>query len=169
VLLRNARPEDIPVLRALIESCAEEGLLLPRSDESIRAHIEDFVVLEEKGEIVGGAALTDLTPELIEIRSLVVREDHRGRGLGRRIVLHLLNRAREMGFPEVLAITKRAAPFFQALGFQETSFARFPRKVLQECDECPRYRAGKKMALTRPPAPLSEAEAALFSQASVLR
>jgi amino-acid N-acetyltransferase len=169
VPLRNARPEDVPALRALIESCAEEGLLLPRSDESIRAHIDDFVVLEENGEIVGGAALTDLTPQLIEIRSLVVRADHRGRGLGRRIVLHLLKRAQQMGFPEVLAITKRAAPFFRALGFQETSFARFPRSVLQECDECPRYRTGKKVALTRSPAPTSAAESALFSQESVLR
>ncbi len=167
--LRNAAARDIPVLQALIGTCAEEGLLLPRSEESIRAHLHEFVVAENAGEVVGGAALTPLLPSLVEIRSLVVREDRRGRGIGRRIVLHLLGRAHALGYPEVLAITKRAAPFFEALGFQTASFARFPNRILQECDECPRYRSGKKTALTRPPAPVSEAEAGAFSRERVLR
>jgi amino-acid N-acetyltransferase len=169
VHLRNATEGDVPAIRALIDNCAEQGLLLPRSPESIRAHLGEFVVAESEGEVVGAAALTPLSPALVEVRSLVVREDQRGRGIGRHIVLHLLERAHAQGFPEVLAITKRAAPFFAALGFDEASLARFPPKVLQECDECPRYRSGKKIALTRPPAPLSAAEGAAFSRERVLR
>lgn len=150
--LREALEDDVPAIVALVASGADAGLLLPRDERSVRAHLEDFTVAEEDGGVIGCAALTPLKPEVAEIRSLVVREDQRGRGIGRALVRALLRRAGEVGYDEVVAITKGATGFYAGLGFAETSFDRFPPDVLKECDGCPRYSSGRRTGLVRAPA-----------------
>jgi amino-acid N-acetyltransferase len=151
VQLREARERDVPAIVALIASGAEAGLLLPRDAKSVRAQLDDFTVSEEDGEVIGCAALTALKPDVAEIRSLIVREDQRGRGIGRALVRSLLRRAGEIGYDEVVAITKRAVAFYEELGFAETSFDRFPAEVLRECEDCAPFCSGKRTGLVRSP------------------
>jgi len=158
VQLREAREGDVPAIVALIASGAEAGLLLPRDAQSVRAHLEDFAVTEEDGVVIGCAALTPLKPDVAEIRSLIVREDQRGRGVGRVLVRALLRHASEIGYDEVVAITKGAAGFYAGLGFAETSFDRFPPDVLRECAACPRYSSGRRTGLVRSPAAQASTE-----------
>jgi len=136
VLLREAREADVTPLLALINGYASRNLLLHRSEESLRARLRDFAVAEEGGEIVGCGALTELGPGLGEIRSLAVREDQAGKGIGGRIVEHLKAQAAERDFAEVLALTRRVR-FFEELGFATTRRERFLEKLMTDCKACP--------------------------------
>jgi N-acetylglutamate synthase-like GNAT family acetyltransferase len=146
-------------LLALINGYAERGLLLLRSEESLRSRLDDFTVVEgDDGVIVGCGALTELGPGLGEVRSLAVREDHAGRGLGHRIVEHLLEEAAPRGFDEVLALTRRPS-FFEALGFAVTRRERFLDKLMLDCKACPMNLCCDETAMVRVPPGAAAADA----------
>jgi amino-acid N-acetyltransferase len=156
VRLRDAEDRDMVPLLALINGYADRGLLLRRTEESLRAALPDFIVAtipspSGEEEIVGCGALTMLGPALGEVRSLAVRPDMAGKGLGRRIVEHLLVSARERGFAEVLALTRRSS-FFDALGFEVTRRERFIDKLMVDCGACPLNLCCDEIAMVRPPA-----------------
>ena len=134
--LREAREADVPSVLALINDYAERNLVLGRSEESLRATLQDFAVAEVHGEVVGCCALTELGPGLGEIRSLAVRTDMNGRGIGRGIIEHHLATAWSRGFAEVLALTRRVS-LFDKLGFHITRRERFLDKLATDCKACP--------------------------------
>jgi N-acetylglutamate synthase-like GNAT family acetyltransferase len=152
VSLRAAEPSDVGALLELINRYAESGLLLRRSEASLRARLADFVVAVAPGagrpELVGCGALTRLAPGLGELRSLAVRAHAAGRGVGRGIVAQLLRRARRRGLVEVLALTRRPS-FFQALGFVPTRRERFQAKVQADCRGCPMSSCCDEVAMLR--------------------
>jgi amino-acid N-acetyltransferase len=151
VWLRRAREEDVAPLLALINGYADRGLLLRRSEESLRARLDDFTVaVDADGAVIGCGALTVLGPGLGEVRSLAVREDHAGRGIGHRIVDHLMEEAARRGFDEVLALTRRPS-FFEALGFSVTRRERFLDKLMVDCKACPMNLCCDETAMVRVP------------------
>ena len=154
--LRDAEERDVAPLLALINGYADRGMLLRRTEESLRAALHDFVVATEPNadggeDILGCGALSMLGPALGEVRSLAVRPDQTGKGLGRRIVEHLLVQARDRGFAEVLALTRRSS-FFDALGFEVTRRERFIDKLTVDCGACPLNLCCDEIAMVRPPA-----------------
>ena len=149
--LRKARPRDVAPLLRLINGYAARGLLLARSEDSLRSRLADFSVAEASGEVLGCGALSELGPGLGEVRSLAVREELTGRGIGGRIVQRLLEEAGERGFAEVLALT-RSVPFFEALGFAVTRRERFLDKLKVDCQACPLTLCCDEVAMVRPPA-----------------
>jgi N-acetylglutamate synthase-like GNAT family acetyltransferase len=166
VWLRKAREADVAPLLALINGYADRGLLLRRSEESLCSRLEDFTVaVDLGGEVIGCGALSVLGPGLGEVRSLAVREDHAGRGLGRRIVEHLLGEATERGFDEVLALTRRPS-FFEALGFSVTRRERFLDKLMVDCKACPMNLCCDETAMVRTP-PGREAHETLGSRSAL--
>jgi len=151
VRLRKAREADVAPLLALINGYADRGLLLRRSEESLRAQLDDFTVaVGADDEVIGCGALTVLGPGLGEVRSLAVREDQTGRGVGHRIVEHLLDEAGRRGFDEVLALTRRPS-FFEALGFSVTRRERFLDKLMVDCKACPLNLCCDETAMVRVP------------------
>jgi amino-acid N-acetyltransferase len=156
---RKAGEADVPVLLALINGYAERGMLLRRSEESLRSRLDDFTVaVDEGGAIVACGALTELGPGLGEVRSLAVREDQAGRGIGHRLVERLLDEAAERGFHEVLALTRRPS-FFEALGFAVTRRERFLDKLMVDCKACPMNLCCDETAMVRVPPGVAAAEA----------
>ena len=163
--LRKAREEDVAPLLALINGYADRGLLLRRSEESLRARLDDFTVAEDAGgAVIGCGALTVLGPGLGEVRSLAVREDQAGRGIGHRIVEHLVEEAARRGFGEVLALTRRPS-FFEALGFSVTRRERFLDKLMVDCKACPMNLCCDETAMVRAVAGEEAADAALSRSA----
>jgi amino-acid N-acetyltransferase len=120
----------------LINGYADRGLLLRRSEESLRARLDDFLVAEVDGNVAGCGALSELGPGLGELRSLAVRGDQLGRGIGHAIAERLFAWAGERGFFEVLALTRRV-PFFLSLGFRVTRRELFLDKLVTDCQACP--------------------------------
>jgi amino-acid N-acetyltransferase len=99
--------------------------------------------------------LTELGPGLGEVRSLAVREDQAGRGLGRRLVERLLEDAGRRGFAQVLALTRRVG-FFEALGFKVTQRELYLEKLVVDCAACPMNVCCDETALVRPVAAAKE-------------
>jgi len=63
------------------------------------------------------------------LRSIVVRDDYRGRGLAQRITTHLLDQARDEGRLLIYLLTETAQSFFADLGFVPMARADVPKAV----------------------------------------
>ena len=81
---------------------------------------EFLVAVNEAGEIVGAGALHVMWEDLAEVRSLIVRDDQRGKGVGHLLVAALLERAKTLGVSRVFCLTFET-DFFAKHGFQEIS------------------------------------------------
>jgi amino-acid N-acetyltransferase len=94
--------------------------LLLRNDlplEGVDDHWRTFVVARDGERTVGcGGAETYQFAALI--RSIAVAEDYRRRGVGRRIVRHLLDRLASRGLREFYLLTTTAESYFRKRGFK---------------------------------------------------
>jgi amino-acid N-acetyltransferase len=88
---------------------------------SLYEKVSEFLVaVNGAGEVVGAGAVHVMWEDLAEVRSLVVRDDHRGNGIGHILVDALLERAKEIGVSRVFCLTFETA-FFAKHGFSEIS------------------------------------------------
>jgi len=112
--------------------------MLYRPTQDIYDHLRDFFVYERDGDIGGITALHVWGTELAEIRSLAVREECRGAGVGRLLIEACMEEARTLGVKKVFALTYRAA-FFEKLGFQTLDKLKLPHKIWGDCLKCSRF------------------------------
>jgi argininosuccinate lyase/amino-acid N-acetyltransferase len=146
----QAREADLPVIEARIRHWSERGVLLPLAGAALRAALPDFRVVrsEHGGDLLAFGALRRYSSLLAEIRSLVVADGQAGRGLGRRIVDHLLAEARREGLARVFVLT-RAPGFFDRLGFARVPRESLPEKVFNDCQSCTRRERCDEQALVK--------------------
>jgi amino-acid N-acetyltransferase len=135
-IVRPADERDVQAIADVVNAHARQGHLLPRSAENIRASLGNWLVAELDGRVVGIGSLLDMSPTLVEVRSLAVLPAYRSYGIGGLLVRGLVEWARQRGIPTVFALT-RAVPFFERLGFVVTDKERFPEKVWTDCVICP--------------------------------
>ena len=137
-MVRKAKPSDAEAIYSLVSSYAQKGLLLPRSVGSIYEHIRDFWVYEEEDDILGCCALQIVWEDLAEIRSLAVREDRKGEGIGRKLVEACIEEARELGIRKIFSLTY-ATDFFKSLCFSVVDKNILPHKVWGDCVNCVKF------------------------------
>jgi amino-acid N-acetyltransferase len=118
VLTRRPISTDVAAIKALIDLYVPEGTLLPRSEEFISAHGDDFIVAVDDGRVVGCVHLDEYAPSLAEIRSLAVDPSCQGKGIGVALVAAAERLARMRGFTTVFAVSNNLA-FFRARGYAE--------------------------------------------------
>jgi amino-acid N-acetyltransferase len=80
--------------------------------------VQDFMVAELDGVVVGCGALHVLWADLGEIRTLAVHPDHRKTGIGAALLQRLIDTARELGLTRLFALTFHT-DFFERHGFTE--------------------------------------------------
>ena len=152
IALRSATPADAPALFELIATHLEEGRLLPRTLDDLSVHAPRFVVavetLADGDRIVGCAELAPLSPEVAEIRSLVVGRSVRRLGLGIKMVEALSARARAEGFTRLCAFAHDPA-FFVRRGFSIVPHTWVPEKIAHDCTTCPLFRNCGQFAIVR--------------------
>jgi amino-acid N-acetyltransferase len=137
VRYRSATVPDVDRIFKLVSTMAQSGLMLRRSKYKIVTMLTNFVVAESQaGELAACGALLPLWTDSAEIVSLAVDPRFQGTGIGKGLALELLDRARRLGFREVITLTY-AVEFFSKLGFSVQPKDRFPRKLWRECLECP--------------------------------
>lgn len=147
-IVRKATLEDVEQIYHLIDGYAKQGIMLPRSREVLTRLIDTFTVAEDEGRIVGVGSLCQLGKELVEIRSLGIAEDYKGKGIGTKLVDKLLDEARELQLPHVMALTYEVS-FFEKNGFQVVNKDIFPEKVWTDCIHCPKQHACDEIAVLR--------------------
>jgi putative acetyltransferase len=143
VRLRPATDADGPAVRDLVFGVLEEYGLEPDpegTDSDLRSlegtyagHGGLFDVLEDReGAVVGCVGLYPIDATVCELRKMYLRADVRGRGLGRRLLLHALDRARELGFGRVVLATasalKDAIALYERHGFRPRETADLPAR-----------------------------------------
>lgn len=143
---RHGTPEDALVLLRLIEANLDAGHLLPRTLDDLTAHASRFVVIEQDGQVVGGAELAPLSSAVAEVRSLVVDGAHRGQGLGTSLIERLCQRARTAEYATLCAFTHDPSHFVR-LGFSIAPHVWFPEKVALDCVGCPKFRVCGQVAV----------------------
>ena len=118
-VVRPARLEDRAEVLRLVKFFVDAGRLLPRCCDEIDYLIGCGFVAELNGAIVGFGALDVYSKKLAEVRSLAVVLELHNRGIGRQIVEACVQRARELGILEVMAISS-SEDFFLSCGFGYT-------------------------------------------------
>jgi amino-acid N-acetyltransferase len=116
ITLRSATRADARKIHTLISASLTEGHLLPRTLPEITLHAERFVVAVKGRSVVGCAELAPLSPQVAEVRSLVVDARARHHRIGVRLVEELRLRARNHGHDKLCAFT-HAPRYFMPMGY----------------------------------------------------
>jgi amino-acid N-acetyltransferase len=153
--LVRAQIADAQPICDLVNTFARKGEMLPRTMSEVYQNLRDFyVVRDDAGVLVACGALHILWEDLAEIKSLAVREDQQGAGLGARIVDACIDEARAIGIQTAFALTYRPG-FFEKLGFTQADVMTLPRKVWGECYRCPKFPGCNEIAMVRPVQPVT--------------
>ncbi len=129
IRVEHAKDRDIASISALNNLFAPDGLTLPRSEEFVTNHLQDYqVVRDTDGSVLGCVALDDYSPSLVELVSLAVLPTAQGHGIGRRLIEAAQALASERGYPELFAISL-ADQLFLGMGFQDSTIDRYPEKI----------------------------------------
>jgi len=148
VICRNAVVEDVEPLYLMIEEYAQRGIMLPRSRQALTRQIDQFVIAEIEGRFVGCGSLFKLGNDLVEIRSIGLNDEGKGKGIGSMILAKLVEEARNQKIPKVMALTY-AVDFFLRNGFEVVEKEIFPEKVWTDCVNCKKQHACDEIAVLK--------------------
>jgi amino-acid N-acetyltransferase len=147
--LVRASIADAKAIHDLVNTFARKGEMLPRTMAEVYENLRDFyVVHDDSGQAIACGGLHILWEDLAEIKSLAVREDVQGMGLGQQVVGACLDEARTIGLSTAFALTYRPG-FFEKLGFSQADVMTLPRKVWGECYRCPKFPGCNEIAMVR--------------------
>jgi amino-acid N-acetyltransferase len=146
--VRKPKLTEVEALKALLDTEARRGTILPRSLPELYENVRDFYVYVDEKGIGGCVALHIDMVDLAEVRSLVVREDLRGRGVGVRLLEAVLAEARQLDIARVYALT-RTPEFFLKNGFFPVDKAELPYKVFKDCIRCRLFPGCDEVAVVR--------------------
>lgn len=118
--VRSARTSDVAAIRQIASPLVEKRVLLGKELVELYESIQEFVVAELDGKVVGFGALHVFWQDLAEVRTLAVAESVRSRGVGAAILRELLERAKVLGIHRVFCLTFETR-FFASHGFIEIS------------------------------------------------
>jgi amino-acid N-acetyltransferase len=145
-LIRDARLDDVPAIRDLINDYAELDKMLFRPLADLYESLRDFKVFERDGRVVGCCALQVIWSDLAEVKSLAVRQDCQGQGVGSQLVAGIIQEARRLRLPKIFTLTLEKK-FFEKQGFTKISKESLPYKVWSECIHCPKQDQCDEIAL----------------------
>jgi amino-acid N-acetyltransferase len=117
VALRRARTADVTAIKGLVDQYAGR-VLLAKEMVTLYESVQEFLVAEIDGAVVGCGALHVLWEDLGEIRTVAVDMSAVGRGIGHRIVDGLIAAARDLGLQRLFVLTFER-DFFSHHGFTE--------------------------------------------------
>jgi amino-acid N-acetyltransferase len=119
LVIRPARTQDIPGIRALIDTYTLGGRLLNKETVMLYEDVQEFTVaVDDGGVVVGCGALHVLWEDLAEVRTVAVLDHAKGQGVGHKILETIIERAKALGIERIFCLTFETA-FFSRHGFEE--------------------------------------------------
>ena len=118
VLIRPAKTADVKAIRELVDSYAAPGQMLSKETVTLYESVQEFIVAEDNGVLIGCGALHILWEDLAEVRTVAVKKEFQKRGIGQQILEAIIIRARELGVGRIFCLTFQTE-FFGRLGFIE--------------------------------------------------
>lgn len=124
------REEYQPLLIAFLETC------LPESQRTldihgrhryylhIAEHFAGFWCLFDGDQIIGTVAISELSSENCELKSLYLSEQYQGRGYGKMLLSHAIRAAKAHGYQKMyldsLSTSTKAIALYRKAGFRDT-------------------------------------------------
>ena len=134
--VRRAKMSDVDKIHQLVDFWSAKGEILSRTRENIIHDIQNFVVAELDGEVVGCASLYIYQTDLAEIRSVVIDEAFHRQGQGKALVQYLLEFAHQMELGKIIVLTY-IPEYFGALGFSQIDKASLPENIIEDSEPTP--------------------------------
>jgi len=117
LIVRPARTGDIKSIRSIIDAYVLGRRLLSKETVTLYESVQEFIIAEYEGAIVGCGALHVLWEDLAEVRTVAVLESMRGKGVGNAIIENIVTRARSIGVERIFCLTFET-DFFARNGFE---------------------------------------------------
>ena len=137
-MIRKARIQEVPEIWRMLHDFADQDVL-PRSMGDLYTQVREyFVYRQDRGPVIGVAALHIFWEDVGEIRSVAVLPNFQRTGIGTRLVKKCIAEAADIGLRRVFALTTRPG-FFERLGFQKVSTRDLPNHIWSECINCLKY------------------------------
>lgn len=117
--IRDARPEDVRTIAALVRPYAARRILVSKELIHYFEDVQEFIVAEDTpgGPVIGCGALHVMWDDIAEVRTLAVDPAHLHRGIGSALLETLVGRARRMGLMRTFCLTFEVS-FFSRHGFR---------------------------------------------------
>jgi amino-acid N-acetyltransferase len=116
ITYRQATPEDADVIHAILRPYVSNRKLFARTEAEVIELTRHGFIAEVGGRAVGFAAVEVYSRKLAEVQCLAVRAEFQGRGIGHELVGRCVQRAKELGVVEVMAISS-SDEFLKSCGF----------------------------------------------------
>ncbi len=126
ISFRAALPED---WEAVSEILQEANLPL----EGVEEALDNFVLMEQEGVLVGCAGW-ERYGEYGLLRSVAIRSEVRGQGLGRQMLRYTLEQARRAFLIDLYLLTTTSPDFFASEGFQAVGREGVPLSVQESVE-----------------------------------
>ena len=146
--IRRAQLADVTGIHRLLKHFSDRGVLLPRSESDLYNNMREFLVIEDRGEVIACGALQIYTRQLGEVRSLAVSKEYGKLGLGHQLVRRVEHDALALGLSRLMALTY-AVGFFHKLGFKTVEMKELPEKVWGACINCYKFRNCDEIAVLK--------------------
>ncbi len=152
IKIQKAQVRDVQEILDLVNGYAAADIMLPRGPQYLYENIRDFIIAsdykvpvyammetrEELHLIVACGSLHVLWDDIAEIRALAIHPDYQHLGLGKKLVNHLIDDARQLGIKRVYTFTL-TEDFFRTVGFRRQKREELPAKMWGECSRCPKF------------------------------
>ena len=118
MVIRQARTSDVRSIRDLVDAYSSDRRLLSKATVTLYEAVQEFLVVERAGSVVGCGAVHVMWEDLAEVRTLAVDSTLTRHGIGGALLDRLVERARDLEVKKLFCLTFETA-FFTRHGFHE--------------------------------------------------
>ena len=129
--VRRAVTRDVAFIRRMVDNYTLDGRLLAKAWVNLYEDVQEFLVADSAGDVIGCGALHVMWEDLAEVRTLAVDPDHLRSGVGSAILESLIAQARTLGLRRVFCLTFETS-FFARHGFREIEGAPVDHDVFEQ-------------------------------------
>ena len=115
--IRRAMKKDVRAIQLLTKAAVESEELVKRTRAMIEKNLADYFIFEiDKNPVACVALHVFAEQKKGELACLYVNPLHENRGIGRKLIQFIENKAKEMNLDELLTLSTQAFTYFQSKG-----------------------------------------------------
>ena len=127
--IRPAQLEDIAGILELIKPLEQQGFLVKRSREKLEMEINNYIVIERDGLIIGCTAFYLMEDkQCAEIACLAVHPEYQKSTRGSQLLEHLITQAKTQQLTQLFVLSTQTMHWFIERGFEETEIKTLPKQ-----------------------------------------
>ena len=127
--IRPAQLEDIAGVLELIKPLEQQGCLVKRSREKLEMEINNYIVIERDGLIIGCTAFYLMEDkQCAEIACLAVHPEYQKSKRGSQLLDHLITLAKAQQLTLLFVLSTQTMHWFIERGFEETEIKTLPKQ-----------------------------------------